>query len=1047
MHVQRVIPLVWVMLVLVVTTVAAAVEPSQFSISYMDRAPRIDGVIHPDEWKRASAITGGVPYGSNSISANQATFWLGWNEASIFLAMRSYFRPGIRPDFASRTMSDNLELGFFPEIAALQGPRRIFTNGHACWPDPITGEWATDLKTAGRTFIDPDNTYGFGTTVWEVEARFPADRFPLPRENRAGDKWRLLLVRNFTQPWMQVVLPVSHGFLNPEGYTRATLTREQPTVQFTNVLPLLQGRAAPEVRICNPTDAAVTVSVSLTIETGAGVSLFQRREDVTVAPKSSHLWQPDEELKGITLGDQARIRLAVCGADGTSLLKYAAAFTLDKYLMQVPNRIRPCVLPEVDSIVYSRYPAGMFIDRGTGATKITYRSGSYAMPRLSPDGNRVLFTSYDGEEKAVWIVDVNERRPRLLARGEQPSWMPNGDAFVFVLDGALYSKALGSAHRRDGGADKAAGADDRRLLTSTELGKCRFPSVSPDGQQVLFVAGEESRGTLYAMGLEDLKLRAITSGEILSPPAWSPDGRLIAFQDGARLYVTDLTGNRRLLVSEAGVQACPVWSSDGNGLAYCQADTPHGPWDLRAIDIGRVGASALLQREVDAGADIKWHCKPMQGEPPAPTVTHRSKGGAVELAVDGRPALSLVGIAAAAKAKVRPATTGIVVSGQNTAVRIVGDFQALVIPDRLGDDIVIREAPQTLDLSHTALVLAMLRNDAGMAVFAVPAEDRRIMVKAPGSLELSVTAGSGVLGVGLVQEAKPSAVPGEWRLVVPQCQSARMVSGTAETVQKVLAEEYPECEKDDVLCYRFARQSKTPRSVWSVTDVVLDLVGIEPSRRALMQQEVTTIRKARHNVCYPTVALTTEAITAAYRSYNFTRWAPGDIKHWLEDVQYLLDAEDSRLEEYAAFADAARRAGGKLATADRGLSDKVEELLNRLVEMLQKREGFLSPEKVAAAAAALEKNGASHLDTYSKIANEAADQRTEVLQQCRQQVRAIRNTVARALLHTSDAHRPAALELYELTTSVLRYRHYVEDDWRGEQVQEPYARPWWKDIW
>lgn len=1029
---QKIILFAWTWLLLLSGMTPAAIQPAYFSISYMAEAPTINGVIDRDEWKSAGAITGGALPGSNRIASNQAAFWLGWDEANLYLAMRSYFRPGIRPDFVVGIMTDNLELGFFPVIANLDGPRRIFINGNARWDDPATGHWNINLKTADRTYVDPNDTYGFGTTVWELEARLPAEDFSLPRQNRAGDEWRLLLVRNFLHPWMQVNIPVSHGFLNPEGYVRATLTRNQPAVQFLNVLPLLQGRASIKVQIHNPTDDPVTLAVDLAVDnTRERISLFKQTQNVEVGPGETTLWQPDAALGKLEPGDLAAVELSVRGADGTAYLSYTAMFTLDKQLMQIRNGVRTSILPEIECLAYSRFPSGLFVDRGKGATKVTYRSGSYSMPRLSSDLKRVLFTSYEGAERAVWLVDTGERRPVMLARGEQASWLPGDKEFVFVLDGAIYRQRIGS--------------NDRRRLTPPKLGSCRFPSVSADGRHLVLVAGDGDSVGLYVMSLDTVAPKQVTTGEILSPPSWSPDGRHIAFQDGPRVYITDLAGNRRLLVAEGGVQAYPVWSIDGNGVAFCQGDSPDGPWQLRAIDVAGAGDTALLERRVDAGADVRWRCKPVEEEPPPPTVTCRSKGGKAELVVDGKPALALLGIADAAKIETRP--RGIRVARQNDAIRIVGDFEALIIPDRLGDDIVIREAPENLNLSHTPLLIGVLRDGNGLVVLAVPAENREITVGGGDTLTLSVSSGSGPLGAGIVLEGWPSELPGQWRLVVPRRQSARMVSGTAETVQKVIAEKYPGVGPHDVTCYLFGRRGNTPRSVWSVTDVVMDLIGIEQGRRVLMQKEVTTIKVSRQHVSYPTVELTTEAITMAYGGYNFVRWAPDDIKHWLDDVVYLLRAEDGRLDEYAAFADAARRVIGRPKAAPQEQIGEMRESLDGLVETLRKREGFPLCDEVAAAAQALAKKGAGQLKAFNEVAKQAADQRSETLQQCRQQVRALRNGVARQLLRADNARRPAALQLYQLTASVLADRQYAENDWRGESVDKPYARPWWGDIW
>ena len=59
-------------------------------------------------------------------------------------------------------------------------------------------------------------------------------------------------------------------------------------------------------------------------------------------------------------------------------------------------------------------------------------------------------------------------------------------------------------------------------------------------------------------------------------PAWSPDGKQIAFtsgRDGSReeseVYVMDADGSKpRRLTNRPGIDAFPVWSPDGSKIAY-----------------------------------------------------------------------------------------------------------------------------------------------------------------------------------------------------------------------------------------------------------------------------------------------------------------------------------------------------------------------------------------------------------------------------------------------------------------------------------------------
>ncbi|MFW5952034.1 MAG: prolyl oligopeptidase family serine peptidase [Gemmatimonadota bacterium] len=129
----------------------------------------------------------------------------------------------------------------------------------------------------------------------------------------------------------------------------------------------------------------------------------------------------------------------------------------------------------------------------------------------------------------------------------------------------------------------AAPVVSQRAMTPEDLwsmGRVGSPALSPDGQSVVYPVTRYDLGT--DRGHTDLWLVPVAGGEprqlthaeaSSSSPAWSPDGRWIAFvsarnDDGAQVWLMPAAGGeaRQLTRLEGGARG-PIWSADGSLLA------------------------------------------------------------------------------------------------------------------------------------------------------------------------------------------------------------------------------------------------------------------------------------------------------------------------------------------------------------------------------------------------------------------------------------------------------------------------------------------------
>lgn len=186
----------------------------------------------------------------------------------------------------------------------------------------------------------------------------------------------------------------------------------------------------------------------------------------------------------------------------------------------------------------------------------------------------LAFTGSDG----VYVVGGG--RPRLLApRAADPAWSPDGRRLAYVAPG------LGGA------ADLFvvdADGTNRGRLTWTDGVDESSPSWSPDGKRLVIERGGEIV-TLRADGAGE---RALAAG---MQPTWSPGGHRIVFSDGDDLYIASVKGGApRRLVSTPGFETAPAWSPDGRLIAFVSEElTP----DLYVVVV-RTGAITRLTADV-----------------------------------------------------------------------------------------------------------------------------------------------------------------------------------------------------------------------------------------------------------------------------------------------------------------------------------------------------------------------------------------------------------------------------------------------------------------
>ena len=122
------------------------------------------------------------------------------------------------------------------------------------------------------------------------------------------------------------------------------------------------------------------------------------------------------------------------------------------------------------------------------------------------------------------------------------------------------------------------GSDPRRLTENDYMD--HYPAWSPDGRSIAFIISRNGLGSLRTMLADGLEQQDLTPRDLRSfpdiyhaAPAWSPDGQQLAFvAEGSMgiLYTVRADGSELTRISET--MSPPSWSPDGSRLAFAKLD-------------------------------------------------------------------------------------------------------------------------------------------------------------------------------------------------------------------------------------------------------------------------------------------------------------------------------------------------------------------------------------------------------------------------------------------------------------------------------------------
>lgn len=279
-------------------------------------------------------------------------------------------------------------------------------------------------------------------------------------------------------------------------------------------------------------------------------------------------------------------------------------------------------------------------DRETSETStLTNAQGSAMRPVLSPDGKKLVYATRYESGTALRMRDLETSEERWLVnpvtRDDQESrgtrdtmpgyaFMPDGQSLIVPINGKIQrvdietckASVIPFTARVEAEIAPRVYFQNRVDDSPTVRARLiRWPTLSPDGRRLAF----SSLNKLWVMDLPSGTPRRLTDssvGEFM--PAWSPDGRYVAYvtwsREGGHIYrvAADVSSRPEQLTRRAAYYANPVYSPDSSKIVFGSGATTDQLFaDLTMHDPDVLPDATMEPSEItgigqSTGVDLRW---------------------------------------------------------------------------------------------------------------------------------------------------------------------------------------------------------------------------------------------------------------------------------------------------------------------------------------------------------------------------------------------------------------------------------------------------------
>jgi TolB protein len=242
---------------------------------------------------------------------------------------------------------------------------------------------------------------------------------------------------------------------------------------------------------------------------------------------------------------------------------------------------------------------------GSNQRRITSHKSLSLSPSWSPDGSRIVYTSFGKGSTDMYIVNRDGGARQKLDTGvslnSSPTYSPDGSKIAFV----------GSQRgNTDIWVIDADGKNPRRMTNDSSIEST--PAWSTNGREISFTSSRSGTPQIYVMDAEGTNVRRISfDGEWNDDAVWSPDGEMIAYTSGVKgfyqIRIMNVATQKTWIIAGKGSNEQPSWAPDGRSIVF--QSNRSGSWQVYRVKPDGTDIVQLTNAGENTAPDWAWSLK------------------------------------------------------------------------------------------------------------------------------------------------------------------------------------------------------------------------------------------------------------------------------------------------------------------------------------------------------------------------------------------------------------------------------------------------------